>query len=66
MFEVGKTYTARCFGDYELVESWTIMKKTAKMITAKSDTGEVKTTKIRAIDGLECAKMSDGFGYIRA
>lgn len=66
MFEVGKTYTARCFGDHELVEAWTITKKTAKMITAKSDTGEVKTTKIRTIDGLECAKMSDGFAYIRA
>ncbi len=66
MFEVGKTYTARCFGDHELVEAWTITKKTAKMITAKSDIGETKTTKIRMIDGRECAKMSGGFGYIRA
>ena len=66
MFEVGQTYTARCFGDHELVEAWTITKKTAKTITAKSDIGETKTAKIRLIDGCECAKMSDGFGYIRA
>ena len=65
MFEVGKTYTARCFGDHNLVEAWTIIKKTAKMITAKSDIGEIKTSKIRLIDGCECAKMPDGFGYIR-
>lgn len=66
MLEVGKTYIARCFGNHDLVEAWTIIKKTAKMITAKSDIGEIKTTKIRLIDGCECAKMSDGFGYIRA
>lgn len=66
MFEVGKQYASRCFGDHELIETWTITKKTAKTITAKSDIGETKTTKIRMIDGCECAKMSDGFGYIRA
>ena len=65
MFEVGKNYTSRCFGDHELVEVWTVIKKTAKTITAKSDIGEVKTVKIRLIDGCECAKMSDGFGFIR-
>ena len=41
-------------------------KKTAKTITAQSDFGEIKTVKIRNIDGCECAKMSEGFGYIRA
>ena len=66
MFEVGKTYTSRCFGDHNLIEAWTIIKKTAKTITAKSDIGEVKMVKIRISDGHECAKMSDGFGYIRA
>ena len=65
-FEVGKQYASRCFGDHELVETWTITKKTAKMITAVSDIGETKTTKIRLIDGNECAKMTEGFGYIRA
>ena len=65
MFEVGKTYTSRCFGDHELVEAWTIVKKTAKTITAKSDIGETKTVKIRIIEGCECAKMTDGFAYIR-
>lgn len=65
MFEVGKKYTSRCFGDHELIETWTITKKTAKTITAQSDIGEVKTVKIRIIDGVECAKMSEGFGYIR-
>ena len=65
MFEVGKNYVARCFGDHELTETWTITKKTAKTITAKSDIGEMKTVKIRIIDGQECAKMSDGFSYIR-
>lgn len=65
MLEVGKTYTSRCFGDHELVEAWTITKKTAKTITAVSDIGETKTVKIRNIDDCECAKMSDGFGYIR-
>lgn len=66
MFELGKTYTTRCYGDHDLTEAWTITKKTAKTITAKSDIGEVKTVKIRTIDGRECAKMADGFGYIRA
>jgi hypothetical protein len=65
MLEVGKTYTSRCFGDHELVETWTITKKSAKTITAVSDIGEKKTVKIRNIDGCECAKMTDGFGYIR-
>ena len=65
MLEVGKTYTSRCFGDHELIERWIITKKTAKTITATSDIGETKTVKIRSIDGCECAKMSDGFGYIR-
>lgn len=65
-FEIGKTYVSRCFGDHELVEKWTILKQTAKTITAQSDIGEVKTVKIREIDGCECAKMCDGFGYIRA
>lgn len=39
-FEVGKQYASRCFGYHELVETWTITKKTAKMITAVSDIGE--------------------------
>ncbi len=65
MLEIGKTYTIRCFGDHELTEAWTITKKTAKTITATSDWGEIKTVKIRNIDGCECAKMTDGFGYIR-
>lgn len=65
MLEVGTVYTCRCFGDHELVESWMITKKTAKTITAVSDIGETKTAKIRNIDGCECAKMTDGFGYIR-
>lgn len=64
--EIGKQYTSRCFGDHELIETWTITKKTAKTITAVSDTGEVKTVKIRTIDNCECAKMCEGFGYIRA
>lgn len=63
--ETRKTYTTRCYNDHELVEAWTITKKTAKTITAQSDLGEIKTVKIRIIDGYECAKMSDGFGYIR-
>lgn len=65
-FEIGKQYASRCHGDHELVEMWTITKKTAKMITAVSDAGETKTVKIRLIDGNECAKMTEGFGYIRA
>lgn len=64
--ETGKTYTTRCYNDHELVEAWTITKKTAKTITAQSDLGETKTVKIRIIDGCECAKMAEGFGYIRA
>jgi hypothetical protein len=64
--EIGKQYTSRCFGDHELVDTWTITKKTAKTITAVSDIGEVKTAKIRIIDNCECADMSKGFGYIRA
>ena len=66
MFEIGKTYISRCFGDHELTEEWTITKKTPKTITATSDIGEVKTVKIRNIEGHECASMSSGFSYIRA
>jgi hypothetical protein len=65
MLEVGKTYTSRCFGDHELVEEWTITKRTAKTITGTSGFGEIKTVKIRNIEGCECAKMDIGFGYIR-
>ncbi len=65
MLEVGKTYASRCYGDHELIEQWTITKKTAKTITAVSDIGEKKTVKIRVIDGCECAKLSEGFTYIR-
>lgn len=65
MIEVGKTYTTRCFGDSQLNETWEIIKRTPKTITAKSDTGEIKTAKIRLIDGVECVQLSKGFSFIR-
>lgn len=65
-FEIGKTYTTRCYGDHELTETWIITKRTSKTVTAKSDIGEIKTVRPRIIDGIECAKMCEGFTYIKA
>lgn len=64
--EIGRTYESRCYGDYELTSQWTITKRTAKTITAVDDLGEVKTVKIRVMDDRECAKMEDGFAFIKA
>lgn len=35
-FEVGKTYSSRCFNDHNLIESVEVIKRTEKTITVKS------------------------------
>lgn len=66
MLEIGRTYESRCYGNHELIAQWTITKRTAKTITAVNELGEVKTVKIRVMDVRECAKMEDGFAFIKA
>lgn len=65
-FEVGKTYTARCFGDHELVDEWTITKRTACTVKAVNKYEGEKTFKIKNIDGIECVKVASGFSFLRA
>lgn len=66
MFEIGKTYTARCFGDHNLIDEWTIVKRTAKTVTAENKYEGTRTFKIKIIDGNECVKVSSGFSFLRA
>ena len=67
MFEVGKTYTSRCFNDHNLIESFKVVKRTEKTITVKSIyEPKPQRKKIRIIDGNECAENCSGFGYLRA
>lgn len=66
MFEIGKTYTARCFGDHDLIDNWTIEKRTAKTVTAVNEYEGTRTFKIKVIDGKECVKVACGFSYLRA
>ena len=66
-FEVGKTYTSRCFNDHNLIESFEVVKRTEKTITVKSIyEPKPQRKKIRIIDGNECAENCSGFGYLRA
>ena len=65
-FEIGKTYTARCFGNHELVENWEVVSRTAKTMTIKEPFEGVKKVKIFTNDEGEYAKVDCGFSYLRA
>lgn len=66
MFEVGKTYTARCFGDHELVENWTVIARTAKTMTISEPYEGTKKVKIYMSQHGEYAKVADGFSFLRS
>lgn len=67
MFEVGKIYTARCFGDHNLVENWEVVSRTAKTMTIKEPYDGTKKVKIKVnADGSEYAKVASGFSFLRA
>ena len=65
MFEVGKTYTARCFGDHELVENWTVISRTAKTMVIEEPYEGKKKVSIKVCQDGEYAKVADGFSFIR-
>lgn len=65
-FEIGKTYTSRCFNDHELVDEWKVEKRTAKTVTVSNQFEGTKTFRIKVIDGNECVKVAEGFSFLRA
>lgn len=66
-FEVGKTYTSRCFGDHTLVENWTVTKRTEKTITATEKYEGTRTFRIKTTnDGTEFVRNCAGFSNISA
>ena len=65
-FEIGKTYTSRCFNNHELIDEWKVEKRTAKTATVSNKYEGTKTFKIKVIDGNECLKVANGFSYLRA
>lgn len=66
MFEVGKTYSARCFGDHDLVENWTVISRTAKTMIIREPYEGEKKVKIKMSQDGEYAKVSEGFSFLRA
>ena len=58
MFEIGKTYTARCFGDHNLTENWTVISRTAKTMIIEEPYEGTKNG--------EYAKVATGFSFLRA
>lgn len=67
MFEVGKTYTAICFGDHNLVENWEVVSRTAKTMTIREPYEGTKKVKIKVDpDGNEYANVACGFSFLRA
>lgn len=66
MFEVGKTYTSRCFGDHELVENWTVISRTAKTMVISEPYEGKKKVKIYVSQEGEYAKVASGFSFLHA
>lgn len=63
MFEVGKTYTSRCFNDHNLIESFEVVKRTEKTITVKSIYNDIIRCVEIGIRPREIAKqIKDDFG----
>lgn len=65
-FEIGKSYTIRCFGDHELTETWEVISRTAKMMTIREPWDGLKKVKISTDNNGEYAKVSCGFSFLRA
>lgn len=55
-FEVGKTYYARSFCDYDCIWSYEATKRTDKTVTLKGNCGNNPTCRIRVRDGIETVK----------
>lgn len=66
MFEVGKTYTARCFGDHELIEEWTVISRTTKTMVISEPYDGTKKVKIYMSQHGEYAKVGEGFSFLHA
>lgn len=54
-FQVGNTYTSRSIGDHDCIIAVTILKRTAKTVSAKA-LGNVKNFRIFEYDGAECIR----------
>lgn len=65
-FEIGKTYTVRCFGDHELTATWEVLARTAKTMTIKERIEGTKKVRISTDDNGEFAKVLTGFSMLRA
>ena len=65
-FEIGKTYTIRCFGDHTLTETWEVISRTAKMMTIREPWEGLKKVKISVDADGEHAKIASGFSFLRA
>lgn len=66
MFEIGKTYNARCFGDHNLIEKWTVISRTAKTMIIEEPYEGTKKVKILTCQDGEYAKVAAGFSFLRA
>lgn len=65
-FEIGKTYTIRCFGDHELTETWEVVSRTAKTLTIREPWEGTKKVRIKTNEEGEYANISSGFSMLRA
>ena len=65
-FEIGKSYTVRCFGDHELTETWKVISRTAKMMTIREPWEGLKKVKISTDGNGEYANVASGFSLLRA
>lgn len=65
-FEIGKSYTIRCFGDHELTETWEVVSRTAKTLTIREPWEGTKKVRIKTNEEGEYANISSGFSMLRA
>ena len=65
-FEIGMTYTSRCFNDHNLIENWTVITRTAKTMTICEPYEGEKKVRINVSDDGEFAKVDSGFSLLRA
>ena len=66
IFEIGKTYTTRCFGDHNLTEEWKVIARTAKTMTVEEPYEGLKRVRISTNNEGEYAKITCGFSFLRA
>lgn len=65
-FEIGKTYSARCFGDHNLVCDYEVIARTAKTITVNEKYDGIRKVKVRINESGEYASVASGFSFLRA